>query len=241
MTTTMLRRRPRVLAALAAALVVAGLSAVLVDRAGADEDRCVAFSQGARDRWTLAADDAARAGEGALRTLVIGDSYSVGLGVEPGQSWPTRLDGAVLVDGFSGSGFSREASGCGELSYATRAPRALARAGDVDLVVVEGGLNDFDQPEADLRNGVRRLLEELGDRPVLVVGPVPAPARAAQVPGVDAVLAELSAAHGASYLSMAEADLPYLPDLLHLTPEGHAEFGDLVADAVADLATVPRG
>lgn len=230
-------RRPRarvVGVALAASLAVAGISAVVADRAGADEDRCANFRDDARARWSLSAEQSEQTGAGP-RTLVIGDSYSVGLGVQQSQSWPTRVDGAVLVDGFSGSGFSRGASGCGELSYATRASRAVDRAGTLDLVVVEGGLNDVDQPEADIRDGVRRLFEELGDRPVLVVGPVPAPSRAAKVPAVDAVLAELSAEHGATYLSLADADLPYLPDRLHLTVEGHAEFGDLVAEAVAGM------
>ena len=44
---------------------------------------------------------------------VIGDSYSLGLGLpDPRASWPSRLRGRVVVDGFSGSGFSDAASAC---------------------------------------------------------------------------------------------------------------------------------
>ena len=60
---------------------------------------------------------------------------------------------------------------------------------------------------------------------------------AAAVPAVDALLTRLSARHDVGYLSMLDADLPYLDDDLHLTPEGHREFGDRVAAALsADAA-----
>src|SRR3954471_20334958 len=51
---------------------------------------------------------------GTGRTVaVIGDSYSLGLGLaDPRASWPSRLQGRVVVDGFSGSGFSDAASAC---------------------------------------------------------------------------------------------------------------------------------
>jgi acyl-CoA thioesterase-1 len=135
------------------------------------------------------------------------------------------------VDGFSGSGFSRGASPCGNLSYGARAPHSLRD--DTRLVVVEGGLNDVDQPRQDVIDGFEALMKALGDRPVLVVGPVLAPARADEVPRVDALLAELAERHGASYLSMVDLDLPFLDDGLHLTSEGHRMFGDHVAARVA--------
>lgn len=164
-------------------------------------------------------------------TLVIGDSYSVGLGVKPAESWPTRLTGRVRVDGFSGSGFSYAASGCPGVDFATRAHSAV-RDGS-GLVVVQGGLNDFDQPVAEIESGFDRLMEEVGDRRVLVVGPPSAPERAYAVPTVDAVLARLAEEYGAAYLPMRDLKLPYLPDRLHLTAEGHRMFGDVVAEAVA--------
>ncbi len=175
-------------------------------------------------------------GDGVLAdVLVIGDSYSVGLGVGEGQAWPNRLPGRVRVDGFSGSGYSRDASGCGDVSFASRAPGALRES--TSLVVVEGGLNDVDQPAPAIERGFERLMGALDGRRVLVVGPAPAPDRADVVPAVDALLARLAAAHGAFYLSLLDQQFPYLDDGLHLTPDGHRLFGDVVAGRVAELAT----
>ncbi len=176
------------------------------------------------------------AGSGA-RVLVIGDSYSVGAGVGPEASWPVRLPGRVRVDGFSGSGFTRGASPCGDVSYATRA--ATHRLAGIDLVVVEGGLNDADQPSADLEAGFRRLMRTLGGAPVLVVGPPPAPLLPyADVAAVDATLARLTAVSGSAYLSMLDVDLSYQSDRLHPDAAGHRVFGDRVAQRVREL--LPR-
>lgn len=215
-----------VAATLTAALV--GLVAVANtgSASGADAERCARFALQAEARERLAT------GRGD-RAVVIGDSYSVGLGLrEPASSWPSRLPGNVHVSGFSGSGFSRGASPCPGVSYDARQSRAL-RDG-ADLVVVEGGLNDHDQPESEIRLGFRRLVANLDARTVLVVGPAAAPARAAAAHRVDAVLADESTRAGVAYLSMLDHRFSYLTDGLHLTASGHRAFGDVVARAVAD-------
>ncbi|MBS4751747.1 SGNH/GDSL hydrolase family protein [Nocardioides sp. zg-ZUI104] len=224
--------RARLLVGTLAALLVVGVSTVALARAGAGPDRCGVTAERAAARGALVT------GEGA-RVLVIGDSYSVGAGVAPTESWPVRLPGRVVVDGFSGSGFSAGASPCGDRSYATRVTddagtRREARA--TDLVVVEGGLNDTDQPVADLVTGFERLARRLAGAEVLVVGPAPAPARPAEaVAAVDAELMRLAAAHGMDYLSMLDVELGYLDDRLHPDPEGHRIFGDRVAERVRTL------
>lgn len=219
--------RPRLLAALVALGLVVAATALVWARAGAGADRCAQRFERAEQRSELVS------GAGP-EVLVIGDSYSVGAGVRPEESWPVRLPGRVRVDGFSGSGFSVGASGCGDLSYATRAPRSLGTT--TELVVVEGGLNDTDQPAADLAAGVHRLLRLLEPRRVLVVGPPATPDRPrAQVARVDATLARLAGEHGASYLSMLDADLSYQADELHPDPAGHRVFGDLVAARVEEM------
>lgn len=209
--------------------VVALVAAVLVvqlagrARAGDDRTRCERF----------AADSAARgAAVGRADVLVIGDSYSVGLGLErPDDAWPSRLPRPVHVAGFSGSGFSRDASPCGAVSYADRAPAALRSSG-ATTVVVEGGLNDWDQDPVAITAGFERLVRAVGERRLIVVGPPLASARAAYVPDVDALLARLAAAHGATYVATSGLDLPYLDDRLHLTAAGHRAFGDAVAEAL---------
>ena len=192
---------------------------------GADAETCARFALQSQVRERLVT------GHGE-RVVVIGDSYSVGLGLrDPQASWPSRLPGRVHVNGFSGSGFSAHASRCPGVAYAVRAPSALR--GGADLVVVEGGLNDYDQPAAAVRSGFRSLMATLEGRKVLVVGPPSAPARAAAARKVDAILRAESARAGVRYLSMSDRLFPYLDDRLHLTPAGHRAFGSIVSDAVS--------
>jgi acyl-CoA thioesterase I len=221
--------RPRAVALGALlSLVLAALMVVhLADRAGADDDRCQRFAADSRTR----AAEVTGTGE---RVVVIGDSWSAGLGLDHAvDSWPSRLAGSVHVAGFSGSGFSAHASDCGRVDFADRAAAAV-RDG-ADLVVVEGGLNDYDQPAADVRAGFARLMSVLQGERVVIVGPALAPSRAYAVPEVDALLAGLAARYDVAYVRTSGLDLPYLDDRLHLTAEGHEEFGDYVRDELAAL------
>jgi acyl-CoA thioesterase I len=225
------RRRTVVLTAMAllAALVASG---VLAARAGgASPSRC--------DRF--ATDSVARArqvtGSGA-RVVVVGDSWSAGLGLErPVQSWPSRLPGRIHVAGFSGSGFSEHASPCGRVSFADRAPAALANG--ADLLVVEGGLNDYDRSRAEIRAGFARVMKLAAPYRTVVVGPALAPSRADRVPAIDRLLSRLSAKYGVGYISTIDLKLSYLPDRLHLTAPGHQAFGDAVAVRIAALGQIP--
>ncbi len=218
---------------LLALALVATLTVLLGVRAqSADVSRC--------DRF--AADSLTRAGEvtgSGDRVVVIGDSWSSGLGLaRSADSWPSRLPGTVHVAGFSGSGFGATSSDCGRVSFADRAPDALR--GGADLVVVEGGLNDVDQSDGQIRAGFERLVAELGrsaaGQRVVVVGPASAPARAAGVPHLDALLARLAARHHLAYVRTTGLELSYLRDRLHLTPAGHRDFGDFVATRIAQLS-----
>ena len=223
----MIVRRGTQLLAGAVLLVLATVVTLLVTgggATGADAQQCARFAYQSEIRERLVT------GHGQ-RVVVIGDSYSVGLGLRhPQTSWPSRLSGRVHVYGFSGSGFSAHASGCRKVSYAVRAPHALR--GGADLVVVEGGLNDYDQPQSAVRNGFRALMSQLHGRRVLVVGPPPAPVRADAARRVDTLLRQESARAGVRYLSMIGEHLPYLKDELHLTPAGHRAFGTVVAAAL---------
>ena len=177
-----------------------------------------------------ASDAAARAqlvtGTG-LPITVIGDSWTVGLGLSDlGDSWPSRLPGRVTVAGFSGSGFARHASHCGDKAFSTRTSAARG----ADLVVVAGGLNDYDQPAADIRTGFRALLAGLKGRTVVVVGPASAPSRAGFVERVDTTLASLCEEYAVPYVDTSSWELSYLPDRLHLTAAGHVAFGQHVTE-----------
>lgn len=217
---------------LVGAVVITVMAAVLTVALGvraqsADVSRCERFSGDSRARAAVVT------GSGE-RVVVIGDSWSAGLGLDrSSHSWPSRLDGRVHVAGFSGSGFSPHASDCPRVAFADRATRAMRHG--ADLVVVEGGLNDYDQPDADIRAGFARLMRDLRGHRVVVVGPATAPSRARAVPHVDALLASLADRYGVAYVSTTSLDLPYLDDRLHLTPAGHAEFGDYVASQLSAL------
>jgi acyl-CoA thioesterase-1 len=222
-----LPRRRAVLAtalALVATLVAVG---VLAARADATRSSCERFAAASRAR----AEHDTGSGQ---RVVVIGDSWSAGLGLDrPVRSWPSRLPGRVHVAGFSGSGFSARASLCGRVSFADRAPAALR--GGADLVVVEGGLNDFDHSREEIKAGFARVMRAAAGHRVVVVGPATAPARARAVPRVDRLLRFLSTTYGVPYVSTTDLDLPYLDDRLHLTEAGHRAFGDVVAERIAAL------
>ena len=204
-------------------------SVVATQASGAGVSKC--------DRF--AADSVSRAGQvtgAGERVVVIGDSWSAGLGLDrSSRSWPSRLDGRVHVAGFSGSGFSAHASDCPRVAFADRATRAMRHG--ADLVVVEGGLNDYDQPDADIRAGFARLMRDLRGHRVVVVGPATAPSRARAIPRVDTLLAGLAAQYDVPYVATSGLRLSYLPDRLHLTRAGHAEFGKYVAEQLTTLGS----
>jgi len=212
-------------ARLAVVLLLLTLSAAFLTDLGqsrADAVRCERFTSQSEARRAVVAPALGK------RVVVIGDSWSAGLGLDDaGDAWTSRLSGQVHVDAFSGSGFSRSASPCDGSWFGARAGRAVA--GGADLVVVAGGLNDVDQPVGAVRAGFARVMRAVGELPVVVVGPASAPSRAGGAPEVDTLLADLAEAHGAAYVSTLGLDLPYLEDGLHLSPEGHRAFGDFVA------------
>ena len=185
------------------------------------------------DRFTTMQEARAAAVSGhGDRVVVIGDSWSAGYGLaDPSRSWPTRIPGRVYVDGFPGSGFSEHASGCHLVSYADRAPADLRRG--ASLVVVEGGLNDFDQSDAAITAGFDRLMKELHGHPVIIVGPAMAPSRSAYVPRVDRLLAALSKKAEVPYFSTVDLRLAYLADELHPDQAGTDAFGTAVAGFIA--------
>lgn len=212
---------------LALLLLGAFMAVRIADRAGAGLALCQQHRVDARERAATVRGD-------GPSTLVIGDSWSVGLGLDDlSASWPSQLPDEVHVAGFSGSGFSARASHCGPVSFADRSRTALGVR--PDLVVVEGGLNDYDQSALVIERGFRDLMRALAGQHVVVVGPATAPRRAGAVPRVDALLTRLCAEYGVPYVATSDLELPYLDDRLHLTDDGHDEFGRVVAERLAGV------
>jgi acyl-CoA thioesterase-1 len=215
------------------AVLVLGATSQLGRAEGSQVSRCERFAAASALRA------ASPTGSGPA-VLVVGDSWSVGLGLlHPSGSWPARLPGRVLVEGFSGSGFSATASPCGrQVAFDRRAAAVLPQTSG--LVVVQGGLNDVDRTDAAIRAGFDRLFRVLrhavAEGRVVVVGPASAPSRAAGVPRVDDLLRALAQRRGIPYVGTSDLALPYLPDGLHLTPAGHRQYGDAVAARIRELA-----
>ncbi|MFL6155646.1 MAG: hypothetical protein ACJ72D_06140, partial [Marmoricola sp.] len=146
------RAVPYLLVAVVGALLV-GMFAV-VGLAGpaqsSESERCGRFALQSRVRERMLT------GTGRP-VVVIGDSYSVGLGLShPDRAWTRNLSGRVHVFGFSGSGFARHDSPCKDVAFDQRAPAALRARHS--LVVLEGGLNDYNQSARSIRAGYRRLI-----------------------------------------------------------------------------------
>lgn len=224
------RGRSRVGAAVLVALVL--VAAVLLGGARRSHGtetrvaRCERYQQTAD-----AVESRVPAAEAAL--VVIGDSWSVGLGLEDrSAAWPSRLPSSTRVAGFSGSGYGALASSCGAVSFADRAPEALRDTAPGVPVIVEGGLNDWDSTDAEITAGFHNLMRELRGHEVLVAGPPAAPARAAFMGRVSSLLADLCHRAGVRYLPTDDLDLIYQPDGLHPSPAGAAVFGDAVAAAL---------
>ncbi|WP_169799253.1 SGNH/GDSL hydrolase family protein [Nocardioides jensenii] len=220
-------RWPARIGVLLVLVLASALSYAVFERATSEDlSRCQRFALESKERQVIVT------GAGR-RIVVIGDSYSAGLGLDdPARSWPRELTGEVHVFGFSGSGFGEDASPCGRVSYDDRAARATR--GGADLVVLQGGLNDVFSSEAQLRDGVRRVLERLHALHVVVVGPVPAPRRMPGATKVDTVLAQECERAGVDYISMIDLPLDYLEGDLHLTQAGHRAFGAAVATALTE-------
>lgn len=222
---------PLRLLALALVTLLLGSVMVLPEGASASPGRPAKCDRFDRERAYLQASDR---GEGP-RVVVIGDSFSAGTGlVDRLAAWPSRLPGRVHVDGHAGSGFSDRSSPCGR-KYAYQWRTAAATAGGANLVVVQGGINEWDRTNAEISDGFARIAARLAGRRMIVVGPVMAARFSAQVLRVDRVLRAQSRNYGVRYLSMIGMELPFLADGVHLAPEGHVLFGDRVSAAVSSM------
>ncbi|PMC04171.1 hypothetical protein CJ226_09200 [Microbacterium sp. UMB0228] len=204
-------------AAAGAALVVAGAAVYVIreDRIAAAECDLVA---------SLDAATAAPIGTGESVTI-IGDSYTQGFGLDdPRTSWVSYLpDRRATVSASSGAGFTRDglcdSPSLSELTESASGP-----------LILQGGLNDVGGDMKALERTIDDLLS--GNDVLVLVGPTRAPAfDADEIADVVEVLSEAAKEHGVPYLDATEWDLPF-SDGIHLTADGHAEFGGHVASSL---------
>ncbi|MBT2585626.1 SGNH/GDSL hydrolase family protein [Arthrobacter sp. ISL-95] len=219
--------RGRLIAGVAVlALVVGAIGIRQWQVASSNERNCAAVSG-----WLETRGDFAVAGVGGKRVAVLGDSYTAGEKLQDrsagwvfdlahDQGWTLYADG-IGNTGFTGEGF------CGGQAFSSRTGPILDLA--PELAIVQGGLNDTAANSADVEAAASALLEDLKSvHDVVLVGPVRAPARQG-IETVDSALATAAGHHGRRYVSALDWDLPFLPDNLHLTEDGHARYAKLLA------------
>ncbi len=178
----------------------------------------------------------------APTAVILGDSYSSGDLLEKRtDGWAYVLGEAegwdIRVAGVGYTGYVNPGP-CGSHVFASRISRATMD--EPAMLIVQGGLNDWQAKPQDVEAAAGRLLKSVKDLPtVVVVGPPNAPARAEPMPEIDAALARAASAAGRQYISTIGWDLEFLPDGLHLTKAGHAKFASLVAAALPRQQPAP--
>ena len=163
-------------------------------------------------------------GRGAAGTVALGDSYTAGDWLEDrSQGWAYAVAedvAGVGMTGYTNGGY------CGDDSFSER----LSTITDLhpSTLIIQGGLNDSDATAHQIEAAADDLLDRVeGIERVVLVGPTNAPAKT-DLAKVDKALAAAAKDRQREYISALEWDLEFLPDRLHLTPAGHAEFAELV-------------
>jgi lysophospholipase L1-like esterase len=159
--------------------------------------------------------------------LAFGDSLTAGVGANPGESYPTRLE-ALIARKVVSSGVPGETSAAG----LARLPAALEEAKPALVILCEGG-NDFLQKldEAQAASNLRamaRLAQSRGAQVVLIAVPkpglLPSPADF-----YAAVAKELAVPNEETALKKILTDNSLKSDLVHPNAAGYARLAEAVA------------
>lgn len=203
--------------------------------------------------WFPAAAGPVEAEGGAVRAYFFGDSIMAGTGASPrrpvlARTVAARLGWDVVVDAWGGTGFTTSGARPPYLDR-LRAPGALS--GQYDVVLVEGGTNDWrsaDDPQA-VREAVEAVVAEVRLRQpsaqIVLMGAYDPPAHGAVRPGravVDEVVEQVADDEGLPFFSPLSGgwsdDQPpsFLhPDRLHPTDQGYAVLADRLTAELAAL------
>jgi lysophospholipase L1-like esterase len=176
------------------------------------------------------------ANHGSISALIIGDSWSAGLGLHDTDvtvaTWLAADAGwNARIDAFSGSGFVNTTV-CGDEKYAGRTSKL--RVNDQNLVF-QGGLNDVNtagqvsQLAGDAADAIAKAAARAPATAIIVVGPPIVPARsAALVRAADADLATVCKAAGVTYVSTLGWQGEMQPDGLHPSAAGAKSYAAYV-------------
>ena len=214
---------------IALAVVLLGATAFVVRKNILDGQRCDQVQADISSRGEVVT-----VGSGPLKVAVLGDSYTAGdLMDNYRDGWaykmPAALSATVSVAGVGSTGFTAGGP-CGDQSYPERVKTAVRT--NPDVLLIQGGLNDSDSDPNMVGAKADFVLRQAGAiKRVIVIGPVSAPAKS-NLAAIDQQLAAAAKLNKREYVSALDWNLEFLPDRVHLTPAGHAEFARRVAAAV---------
>lgn len=186
------------------------------------------------------------------KSVIFGDSWTVGYAANPQAKGYAYLAGAALewdneVDGASGTGYLNP----GNEGRGTYLDRLRGRDIDPDMqvVVIQGGLNDADKEFADFPDAAGAVLAEakvkFPNAQIIVLGPAPAELPVWTVlTNIDYALQDAASDAGAYFISaivglwITPSNYDEVIDATksnHPSTAGHALLGERVTAAIREL------
>jgi acyl-CoA thioesterase I len=168
--------------------------------------------------------------------LAFGDSLTFGIGANPGESYPARLE-ALIGRKVVSSGVPGETSAGG----LARLPSALEEAKPQLVILCEGG-NDFLQKldEAQAANNIRamvRLARARGAQVVIVAVPKPG-LLPSSADFYAAIAKEFGVPHEETALRKILTDNALKADLVHPNAAGYAKLAEAIAGLLKKTGAV---
>ena len=155
-----------------------------------------------------------------VRILALGDSLTAGYGLPRADSFPAKLQAALIADGISAIVYNAGVSGDTSAGGLSRLNWAMTMAGDarIDAVIVELGANDGLRgldPSAT-RTNLDALIGRLKDKgPEILLTGMQAPPNLGPEYGVEfaAIYPDLAAKHGVMLYPFFLDGVAAIPDL----------------------------
>jgi len=193
------------------------------------------------------AEDAAAAARrkeiAGTRVAFLGDSFSAGVGANPGEGYVDLIAAATrwTPDVFAQGGTGYTNPGQAEQSeaiYADRVPDVVAAT--PGLVIVQGSTNDHDAEEAEeaAAETLGALRQALPDARIIVLGPTDTPV-GATTPDVRDAIARAAATYDLPFVDAWDWLAPddarlWIEDGAHPSPTGHEVLADRLVHALLE-------
>jgi lysophospholipase L1-like esterase len=185
----------------------------------------------AAERTVLAAN------ESGPTAVFLGDSYTQGVGltdIRDDYAYVTAhaLRWRPVLNAAGGTGYVNGGPCRGE-QFSARVPQVVAAR--PATVVIQGGLDDYKVPPAEITDAATRLYAQLHKAlprtRLLVVGPHRVPKVSNVQPAAEALRTATSRAHVA-YIDTSSWPLSFEKDGIHLSVAGHKTYGLRLAAAI---------